>query len=120
MPKEEDVIELPDNKKLLLSQFIYSEYHNHQISIYQKYNKVEKIWSSQTEFLKLLEPYHYLLSINPGVIINLNEVIAVNDEYFEMSTGCNVPFSKRKKKELIHIYNNYLFDQLRKEKKRYV
>jgi len=111
--KDEDLLELPDHRMLPLSQFLYSEYHNHQISLFLKSGRTEKIWSSQSDFLTGALKYSYLLAVTPGTLINLREVTDLKDDSFYMSNGSIVPFSRRKKKEFENRYKDYLFSRLR-------
>ncbi len=111
--KDEDLLELPDHRMLPLSQFLYSEYHNHQISLFLKSGRTEKIWSSQSDFLTGTDKYSYLLSVTPGTLINLREVSDLKGDSFYMSDGSTVPFSKRKKKEFEDKYKDFLFSRLR-------
>lgn len=115
LKKDDDMIELPDHRMLLLSQFVSSEYHNHSITVFLKNGLTEKIWSSQSDFMKLLEPFNYFLAVTPGTIINLKEVKTFDNDVFIMTDGSLVPISKRKKKELVASYRNYLFSELRRE-----
>lgn len=111
---DEDMVELPDRSMLPLSQFLYSEYHNHKITLYLKKDRSLNIWMSQTDLAGLLEPYHYCLPVTPGTIINLKEVRAFDGDIFKLSDGTTVPISKNRKTELKRQYRDYLFAELRK------
>lgn len=113
LQKIPDVVELSDHQILVLSQFLYSEYNNHAITIHCKENQTTKIWSSQADFLESLSHLSYILPVNPGTIINLKEVSRFQEDVFIMSDGASVPISKRKKKEITEQYKNYLFNELR-------
>lgn len=74
---------LPNGQKLVLRDFIYSEYSNHLISIKLKGNRTLKVWMSQANLAGLLSNYSFFVSINTGNIINLYEVSSFN----ELPTG---------------------------------
>ena len=50
---------------------------------------------------RFLECYHRLL-------INMDYVTSMEEEQFHLSCGCPVPISRRKKKEVKHLYLQYL------------
>ncbi len=103
---------LPDGQKFIPSSIIYTEYYNHKITIYLKYNEILYSRLSQADFEDLVKDYNYLVSINRGIMINLKEMKKYNDSNAIMSNGSSLPISRGKEKALKQAVENYKLNQL--------
>lgn len=108
-------ITLPDGKNVLLRNIIYTEYHNHVVTIHTKKDGQVRTRISQTEFQSLLVGYPYFCCCSKGIILNFHEVTVQNKAMFTMSDGSIISVSRRKEKEVQEAYAAFLFNQMRKE-----
>lgn len=108
-------IELPDGQKIILRDIIYTEYENHVISIHRKRGGLATTRLGQAAFEALLTDDPYILSCSKGLLVNLYEVTAMETDTFTVSDGSKIPISRRKAKEVQTIYNDFLFEKMRKE-----
>lgn len=106
---------LPDGKNILLRNIIYTEYHNHVVTIHTKRDGQIRTRISQTEFQNLLMGYPYFCCCSKGIIINFHEVSVQDKAMFTMSDGSTVAVSRRKEKEVQEAYAAFLFQRMRKE-----
>ncbi len=106
---------LPDGQKIILRDIIFTEYENHVISIHRKRGGLAMTRLGQAAFEALITDDPYLLSCSNGLLVNLYEVTAMDTDTFTMSDGSKLPISRRKAKEVQAIYNDFLFQKMRKE-----
>lgn len=106
---------LPDGQKLILRDIIYSEYINHVITIHRKKGQSTQTRMSQGALEELLAEDSYLISCSKGLLVNLHEVTALENDMFTMSDGTRLPISRRKSKEVQKTYHDFLFRKMRKE-----
>lgn len=106
---------LPDGQKLILRDILYTEYGNHVISIHRKQGKLTQTRMSQGAFEALLQEDNFLIPCSKGLVVNLYEVTAMEDDCFRMTDGSYQPISRRKSKEVQSIYHDFLFQKMRKE-----
>lgn len=107
-------IHLPDGKRIVLRNIIYSEYHNHLITIVQKNGERIQTRMSQTEWENLLSEFSFFYSCAKGLLVNLHEITKQEDNMFLMSDGTSLPISRRKTKEAIDKFTQFRFDKMRK------
>ena len=107
-------IHLPDGKRIVLRNIIYSEYHNHLITIVQKNGECIHTRMSQTEWENLLSEFSYFYICSKGILVNLYEITKQEDTLFLMSDGTYLPISRRKSKEAINKFSKFRFDKMRK------
>lgn len=106
-------IRLPDGQRIILRNVIFSEYHNHLITIHCKQGDNVQTRMSQTEWEEILSPYTYFYSCSKGIVINFGEIEKQENSMFLMSDGSLLPISRRKSKEALDLYSSFLFEQLR-------
>lgn len=107
-------IRLPDDQRLVLRNMIYSEYHNHLITIHCKKGQNLQTRMSQMDFETLLSDYNYFYSCSKGIVINFHEVIGQEDSMFLMSDETWLPISRRKAKDTLEAFAHFRFEQMRK------
>lgn len=108
-------ITLPDGQNVILRNIVYTEYHNHTVTIYSKKGSHIRTRISQTDFERLLCPYSYFCCCSKGIVVNFYEVAGQSRNFFTMSSGASVSISRRKEPAVLEAYNRFLFDQMRKE-----
>lgn len=106
---------LPDGKRIFPRNIIYTEYHNHVVTIHTKRDGQVRTRISQTAFQGLLLGYPYFCCCSKGILINFHEVAAQGRAMFTMSDGSTVAVSRRKEKEVQEAYATFLFERMRKE-----
>ena len=108
-------VRLPDGQRILLRNIIYSEYHNHLITIHMKHGDKIQTRITQTEWESILAEQTYLYSCSKGIVINFYEVSRQDAGLFVMSNGTQIPISRRKTKEALTCYASFCFEKMRKE-----
>lgn len=112
---KQEYITLKDGQKLLINSVIFSDYHNHRITIKMKNSSEIQTWSSQKDFLSAIQNYNHFLAITPGTVINMNEVASLDKDTVIMSDGTVLPISRRNRKEVNDQYQSFLFEKLRSQ-----
>ncbi len=108
-------VTLPDGHKLLPRSLLYSEYANHVITLYCKYGRTIQTRLSQGALETLLSEDPEIISCSKGLLVNLHEVAALEEDTLLLSDGTRLPVSRRRAKEVQQLYHNFLFRKLRKE-----
>lgn len=109
------IITLPNGKAIRLRSILYTEYSNHNITIYFKDKTNYRFRFSQKEMEDILMPYGYFCTPNKGLIVNFHEVTRINEELLILTNGENLPVSRRKLKEIKDAYTKFCFMKMRKE-----
>ncbi len=108
-------IRLPDGQRIILRDVIYSEYHNHIITIHCKRDNTVQTRLSQTEWEDLILAHTYFYNCSKGIVVNFHEVSSHSNGMFLMSDETRLPISRRKTKDALDAFAKFRFDQLRKE-----
>lgn len=104
----------PGNKRIPIEEVMFTEYYNHVVSFFLERGEVLTVRTSQKNTLAHLQKYKNFVSITPGIIINLNFVIAYDKGVFKMSSGKELHVSRRQRKNVSKYYYEYMFDELRR------
>lgn len=107
-------IQLPDGQRIILRNILYSEYHNHLITVFLKQGETLQTRMSQTDWENLLSEFSYFYSCSKGILVNLHEITRHEGTTFLMSDGAALPISRRKFKEALDTYTSFRFEQMRK------
>lgn len=113
--EEEKSITLPDGQKLIAKNMLYSLYHNHVITVYVKRGEPIQTRLTQTEFEALLSEFPCFCSPSKGIVVNFREVTRKEETFVVLSNGESVPVSRRRNKEFSALYEEFRFDEIRKE-----
>ena len=97
-------ITLPDGKRIFPRNIIYTEYHNHVVTMHMKKDGQLRTRISQAGFQDLLLEYPYFCCCAKGILLNFHEVSAQNGAMFTMSDGSAVAVSRRREKEVQEAY----------------
>lgn len=110
-------VTLPDGHTVKLRNILYTEYTNHVVTIYIKYEKPHRFRISHTELENQLIPHGYFFAPCKGIIINFYEAISFDekDGSFVMSNGEVIPVVRRKHKDAKDAYTKFLFQKMSKE-----
>lgn len=108
-------LDLPNGKKVMLRNIIYTDYNNHVITIHQKQGESIRCYMTQTAAENLLCQYPYFIVTSKGIIVNLYEVIRKTQDAFYLTNNKIIPISRRKSKEVMEYYAEFCFEKLRKE-----
>lgn len=110
-------ITLPDGHTVLLRQILYTEYHNHVVTIYLKNAAPYRLRTNHATVEELLTPSGYVHSPSKGLLVNFHEVSSASEDSFTMSDGTVLPISRRKSKEIQAAYTKFVFQKMRSEVK---
>ena len=102
---------LPNGERLILRSMMYSEYRNHQVNIMLKSGNTMSLWTSQSDFIKLLKPYSFFVLCNRGSIVNMYEVKRFCADSFLMNNDQAIAISRSNRayvKENYHVFLNHL------------
>lgn len=107
-------IRLPDGQRVVLRNVIFSEYHNHLITIHCKHGNDIQTRLSQTEWETILSEYTYFYSCSKGIVVNFHEIEKQDNNMFLMSDENWVPISRRKTKDALESFATFRFEKMRK------
>ena len=113
--KSMDYVTLPNNRKIILRNIVFTQHNNHYIYINNLVGEVIKIRLTQGEFEDYVKGYPYIITCSKGIMVNFFEVINLDKDKFFMSNGVTVPISRRKYKEVSEKYTKFLFEKVRNE-----
>lgn len=108
-------VTLPDGKKVILRNILYTEYHNHIVTIHNKKGDAVRTRISHLEFENLLCQNSYFHCCYKGIIVNFYEISSLHENIITLSSGETLYISRRKEKEIQNAYALFLFEQTRKE-----
>ena len=108
-------IRLPDGQRVVLRNIIFSEYHNHVITIHCKQGASLQTRMSQTDWEQILSDHSYFYSCSKGLVVNFHEIMKQEDNMFLMSDGTSLPISRRKAKDALEAFAQFRFEKMRKE-----
>lgn len=109
------IITLPGGKAIRLRSILYTEYSNHNVTIYFKDKTTYRFRFSQKEMEDLLIPYGYFCNPNKGLIVNFYEVMRISEEMLILTNGESLPISRRKLKDIKDAYTKFYFIKMRRE-----
>ena len=112
---DERVILLPDGRKIIPDNFIWSECAGHNIHIHCKFGDDISARLTERELIGLLSGFDCYLSCSKGILINLNAVSKITDDSFITLDGSRVPISRRKMNEAKTAYSEFVFHKIRQE-----
>lgn len=107
-------LQLPDGKRVVLRDIIYTEYYNHTIIIHCKRGEDIQTRMSQTDWEALLSEHKFFYGCSKGIVVNFYEISKQENGLFLMSDGSMAPISRRKTKDALEAYASFRFEQLRK------
>ena len=106
---------LPDGHTIIQRQILYTEYHNHVISIHLKGGEIHRLRANHSDLEELLASCGYICSPSKGILINFHEVTKMQDTNVLMSDGTMLPISRRRSKDVRAAYTKFHFQKMRME-----
>lgn len=106
-------IELKEGRRytrILLSDIIYTDYHNHYIQVHTT-SCVIRSYMSFSEFLPMLSPYPQFLWCYRNCTVNMDHVERFDNKEFTLDNNERMPISKARRQEIMQTYSNYIFDE---------
>ncbi len=95
-----------------LSDIAFLEYYDHRLIVYTSDNRRIESVSMRTPFTSIIEPLlkeKQFLRISASYVINMNHVVKMTANEFQMKGGSSLPIS-RNFSESKGIYMNYILD----------
>lgn len=105
-------IELKEGRhytRVLISDIIYTDYHNHYIQIHTAACQIRS-YMSFGEFAPMLEPYPQFLWCYRNCMVNMDYIESFDNSDFILNNGERLPIAKARKQEITQTYANYVFD----------
>lgn len=105
-------IELKEGRqytRILISDIIYTDYHNHYIQVHTSSSVIRSYMSFGT-FRPMLEPYPQFLWCYRNCMVNMDYIEALDEKDFLLKNGERIPISKAFRQEVTQSYANYMFD----------
>ena len=108
-------VTLPDGYSIILRQILYTEYFNHVITIYLKDGQTHRLRINHSQLEEILSPCGHICCPSKGILVNFHEVDRVDEDSLTLTTGINLPVSRRKTKEIQAAFVKFRFQKLRAE-----
>lgn len=105
-------IELKEGRhytRVLISDIIYTDYHNHYIQIHTSTCQIRS-YMSFGEFAPMLDPYPQFLWCYRNCMVNMDYIESFDSSDFILNNGERLPIAKARKQEITQAYANYIFD----------
>lgn len=99
--------------KILLKDIVYCDVSGHYTQIHTKDMNMIKCRQSFSDFVTHLAAYPEFLVCYRGCIINMQEVKKVDELFFLMSNGDQIPLRVKQKTAILNQYSEYLFEKNR-------
>ncbi|MEG1061073.1 MAG: LytTR family DNA-binding domain-containing protein [Oscillospiraceae bacterium] len=99
--------------KILLTDILYVDYHNHYVlihtassivSTYMKFSEIEEKLSIYSEFLTCYR----------SLMVNMNKISKVDDMFFLLCNGEYIPINRKQVREIKAQYADYAFGEIEK------
>ncbi len=92
-----------------LSDIIYVDYGNHSVEVHTTSGKLS-FFSVRfgDAAARLLENQNFLRSYK-NCIVNMDRIVSYDEDSFIMENDVRISIPKRRKKEILKVYNDYLF-----------
>ena len=95
--------------RVLISDIIYTDYHNHYIQIHTPSCMIRS-YLSFDDFSPMLEPYPQFLWCYRNCMVNMDYIESFDDKDFILNNGERLPIAKARKQDIIQAYADYIFD----------
>ena len=95
--------------KILITDILYVDYHNHYIQIHTTSNVVRS-YMPFDKFAPELRPYAQFLWCYRNCMVNMDYITAVEDKDFVLTDGKRIPISRAMHQEVTQAYADYMFE----------
>lgn len=101
--------------KIILRDIIYCDISGHYTQLHTSNIGIQKFRMPFHKLEQQLSSYHEFLPCYRGCLINLTRVAAIEELNFLMDNNEKIPFRRKKQKELIKKYSDFLFEKARSD-----
>ena len=105
-------IELKEGRyrtRILVSDIIYTDYSNHYIQVHTPSCMIRSYMSFDT-FFPLLSPYANFLWCCRNCMVNMDYIESFDQKQFRLKNGKSLAIAAARRKEIIQVYADYIFD----------
>ena len=103
--------------RLALSDFVWCQTHGHYLQIKSRGNEEYSLRMTMSELQALLDHDKRFLSINKGILVNMDRIRMIEKGSCVMTDGTSFPVKVREAAKIEQKWQNYIFDQLREGQK---
>lgn len=104
-----------EKNKLMLREIIWCGQNDHYVEIHTEKRGIFRFRISFREFSKQLIPYPQFLTCYKGCIVNMERIERIDEFDFIMDTGERVAFSKRGRRKIEMLFDEYTFKRERED-----
>lgn len=105
-------IELKEGRqytKILITDIMYVDYHNHYIQVHTTSNVVRS-YMPFDKFAPMLQPYCQFLWCYRNCMVNMDYIDSMEEKDFLLTDGKRIPISRALRQEVAQAYADYLFE----------
>lgn len=102
-----------EQSKILLRKILWCNQDKHYVQIHTDRQGILRFRLPFVELIKLLAPYPQFLICYKCCIVNMERAERIDELDFVMDTGERILFSKRNKKTIRTLFDEYMFQQER-------
>lgn len=105
-------IELKEGRqytKILVTDIMYVDYHNHYIQVHTTSNMVRS-YMPFDKFVPELKPYCQFLWCYRNCMVNMDYIASVEEKDFILNDGSRIPISRALHQEVTQAYADYMFE----------
>ncbi|MEG1478390.1 MAG: LytTR family DNA-binding domain-containing protein [Clostridiales bacterium] len=98
-------------RRILVSDIIYADYHNHYVQIHtDKY--IISTYKKFGDFEEELLNYKSFITCYRCILVNMNKIEKVEEGFFLMKNGEYVPINRNRAREIKNRYIDYIFGEM--------
>ncbi len=100
--------------KILLSDIIYCDYHNHYIQVHTNQSTIRS-YMKFADLMHMLNSHTRFLNCYRNIVINMDFVEKMENGFFIMKDNSTIPMKRENRTECKNIYSNYVFQKVQKK-----
>lgn len=101
-------------KKILISDILYADYHNHYMQLHTK-SCVVSTYEKFSDFEARISGCPSFLTCYRCLTVNMDHIERINENFFLLKNGEYVPINRRRSKEIKAQYVSYVFAEMEGE-----
>lgn len=95
--------------KVLLSDILYADYHNHYVQIHTE-SAIISTYMKFPEIENTLCEYRAFLSCYRCIVVNMDKIQKMDTDFFLLCNGEYIPINRKRSKIIKSHYVDYMFD----------
>lgn len=103
----------PDPTRIFLEDIVHCNVSGHYVYVYDCKGRTLRARMSFLELCGKLELHPDFMESYRGCLVNLSHVERVEELDFVMDSGERIPFRKKERRKLLHLYSEYVYDKVR-------